>query len=193
MTVGVTGNIGSGKSTVCKVFQVLGIPSFHADDEAKEFYRLESGKRIIKEKLGREVFDGNEVNLRKVASVVFNDKELLEWLNGQIHPFVRARFVEWKKSHEKAPYVIYEAAILFETGRYRELDLMITVSAPRDLRFNRIMKRDNINREQAEAREKNQWPQEDKEKLSDFVINNDENQLVVPQVVETHRQIINSK
>lgn len=193
MTVGVTGNIGSGKSTVCKVFQVLGIPSFHADDEAKEFYRLESGKRIIKEKLGREVFYGNEVNLRKVASVVFNDKELLEWLNGQIHPFVRARFVEWKKRHEKAPYVIYEAAILFETGRYRELDLMITVSAPRDLRFNRIMKRDNINREQAEAREKNQWPQEDKEKLSDFVINNDENQLVVPQVVEIHRQVINSK
>ncbi len=193
MTVGVTGNIGSGKSTVCKVFQVLGIPSFHADEEAKEFYRLESGKRIIKDKLGREVFDGNEVNLKKVASVVFNDKDLLEWLNGQIHPFVRARFGEWKKSYEKAPYVIYEAAILFETGRYRILDLMITVSAPRNIRIKRIMQRDNIDREQAATREKHQWPQEEKEKLSDFVINNNDNQLVVPQVIEIHKQIINSK
>jgi dephospho-CoA kinase len=193
MTIGVTGNIGSGKSTVCKVFQVLGIPSFHADDEAKEFYRLESGRKAVRDKLGPEVFDGDVVNLKKVASVVFNDKKLLEWLNGQIHPFVRNRFEEWKRGFKKAPYVIYEAAILFETGRYRDLDMMITVTAPRELRYERVVQRDAISIEEAGNREKNQWPQEDKEKLSDFVIINDEKHLVVPQVVEIHRQIINSK
>jgi dephospho-CoA kinase len=190
MRVGLTGNIGSGKSTVCEVFKILGIPVFSADREAKGYYDTADGKKAVVEKFGRNILDGNTINFKKIASVVFNDKDNLEWLNNRIHPFVRKRFELWEARQSDAPCVIYEAAILFETGRYKEMDIMITISAPEKLRHQRIMKRDGISIEHARERESNQWKQEKKEELSDFVIHNDEKQLVVPQVIQIYNQII---
>lgn len=190
MTVGITGNIGSGKTTVCKVFSALGVPVFQADEEAKKFYSEPGAQQLIREKFGEEVFDGETINYKKIASRVFKDKSLLDWLNRQIHPYVRKRFTEWKEEQPEAPYVIYEAAILFETGRYKEVDKVITVTAPKGLRLKRIMDRDGISEEDARARERNQWDQDRKVDLSDFVIVNDGNVMVLPQVLEIHGQLI---
>ena len=190
MRVGLTGNIGSGKSTVCKVFNALGIPAFHADDEARKYYSTEKGIEAVIEKFGKGVLEEGSINFKKIAAIVFHDKEKLEWLNNQIHPFVRQKFEDWETKHPDATYLIYEAAILYETGRYNDMDLMITVSAPEDLRHQRIIERDKVSLEDARAREKNQWEQSKKEELADFIIFNDEKQLVVPQVIRIHNRIL---
>lgn len=190
LKVGLTGNIGCGKSTVAKIFQAIGIPVFEADHEA-HLIMLEP--HIIGTIL--EAFGTNIINIdglidrKKLAQIVFGDTEKLEKLNTIIHPAVQHAFSEWCKMYESQPFVIEEAAILFETGLYKEFDLLIVVSAPEEVRADRVIKRDRINRDEFYSRETAQWPESKKTELADFIIYNDGQQLLIPQAIEIWRKI----
>jgi dephospho-CoA kinase len=187
--VGLTGNIGTGKSTVARIFETLGIPVFHADEVAKKLLTDESIKLAIQKKFGNTVFTNEIPDRKKLASLVFNDSEALTFLNSLIHPRVRKEFNLWFERQSNHPYVIEEAAILYETGIYKEFDKIITVVSPVDLAISRVMQRDGINREEVEKRMQNQWPQDKKVDLSSFVISNDENHLIIPQVLAIHHEL----
>jgi dephospho-CoA kinase len=187
--VGLTGNIGCGKSTVARIFETLGIPVFHADGVAKEILTHKRTQIEIREKFGSAVFTSEGLDRKKLASIVFNDSEALTFLNSLIHPGVRKEFNLWFERQSGHPYVIEEAAILFETGIYKEFDKIITVVSPVDLAISRVMQRDSISREEVEKRMRNQWPQDKKVDLSSFVISNDENHLVIPQVLAIHDEL----
>ncbi len=192
--VGITGGIGSGKTTVCKVFELLGVPVYNADDEAKQI--LDSNEEV-KEKIlnifGIELLnDKGKIDKKKLASFVFNNKEKLEKLNFLVHPAVRQHFENWLKQHSAKKYILKEAAILFESGAYKLVDKVIMVTAPLELKINRTMQRDKISREQVEQRINNQLSDEEKIKRSQFVIHNDEMQLLIPQILNIHRQLTKS-
>jgi dephospho-CoA kinase len=188
--VGLTGNIGSGKSTVCRIFETLGVPVFHADEVAKEMLKEERIQQQIRTKFGNEVFDGNILDRKKLASIVFVDKEALTFLNSLIHPEVRKKLKRWFDEKSDHHYVIEEAAILIEGGSYIEFDKIIMVTAPPELSIKRVMDRDGVKKEDIENRLLNQWSQQKKIELSHFVIHNDEKQLLIPQVLAIHHQLI---
>ncbi|MEX0996402.1 MAG: dephospho-CoA kinase [Flavobacteriaceae bacterium] len=169
--IGLTGGIGSGKSTVAKLFNELGVAVYIADDEAKKIMH----KKEIKEKiillLGEESFVENKLNKKYIADKVFQDRSLLEQLNEIVHPAVALHFSEWVQN-QKGAYVIKEAAILFENGGYKQCDKTILVKATKRLRLKRVLKRDKSTVSEVEARMKNQWTDAKKEKLADFVIEN---------------------
>jgi dephospho-CoA kinase len=187
----ITGGIGSGKTTVARVFEQLGIPVYHADYWAKEIMNTEPlVKERVKELFGKDIYDNaGKANRKRIAELVFADKNKLNELNSIIHPAVWLHGENWLKQHEGKPYILKEAAILFESGGNKDMDKVIMVSAPIEIRLERVMKRDNATREEVTARMANQWPDEQKIALSDFVIVNDDRQLVIPQVLEVHRQI----
>jgi dephospho-CoA kinase len=185
--IGITGGIGSGKSTVCKVFKVLGIPVFNADEEARRL--MQEDKNLvekIKELFGEEAFLNEKLNRAKLAAMVFENKDLLQKLNALVHPAVGKEFFRWAAKQTDQPYVIKEAAILFESNAHRGLDYVITVSAPEKLRIERIMQRDGVSAEQVKQRMKNQWPERKKVQLADFVVVNDDKKMVLPQVMRLH-------
>lgn len=192
LKIGVTGGIGSGKTTVCKLFELLGIPVYYADIESK---KLLDTDMLVKERIlkvfGNAVL-GNSglVNRKKLAEIVFNNKAELEKLNAILHPAVGLHLEEWMKK-QTAPYVIKEAAILFESGSYKQVDKIITVVAPLELKIGRTMKRDNLSKEEVTQRIQHQMPDDEKIKKSDFVIVNDEQQLLIPQVIALHNQFSN--
>jgi len=190
--VGITGGIGSGKTTVCKIFELLGVPVYYADDEAKKF--LDSNDEVktgILKFFGSEVLNPEgEIDKKKLASLVFNNKEQLEKLNSIVHPAVRVNFEKWLKQHSSKKYILEEAAILFESGAYKLMDKVIVVIAPIDLKLNRAMKRDKISKEEVEQRISNQISDEEKIKRSQFVIHNDEKQLMIPQILNIHEQLM---
>jgi dephospho-CoA kinase len=188
--VGVTGGIGSGKTVVCKIFESLEIPVFYADTEAKKLYSLPAVKGLIKDTFGESVFTGNEVDFKKMAALVFADKIQLKNLNSILHPLVHKAFEVWAIQYANKPYVIKEAALLFESGADKILDTIITVVAPFELRINRVIQRDNILRDNIIKRMENQLPDEEKIKYSDYVIHNDDEQFVLPQVLEIHNKLI---
>jgi dephospho-CoA kinase len=188
--VGLTGNIGSGKSTVCRIFETLGVPVFHADFVAKELLLEERIHQQIRAKFGKEVFSGNLLDRKKLASIVFIDKDALTFLNSLIHPEVRKRLISWFEEKSDHHYVIEEAAILFESGFYEEFDKIIMVTAPPELSIKRVMDRDGASKEDIENRLLNQWPQQEKIDLSHFVIHNDEKQLLIPQILAIHHKLI---
>lgn len=192
--VGITGGIGSGKSTVCKVFELLGIPVYYADLEAKQI--LDNNEEVKQEILnffGIEVLNSEgKIDRKKLASFVFNNKEKLEKLNSIIHPVVRAHFENWLILHSSEKYILEEVAILFESGAYKGVDKVISVIAPMELKINRAMQRDNIPRAQIEERISNQISDDEKIKRSQFVIHNDEQQLLIPQILNIHGQITKS-
>lgn len=188
--VGLTGNIGSGKSTVSRIFEILGVPIFHADSVAKELLHDESIQQKIKAKFGKEVLTGNILDRKKLASIVFVDKDSLSFLNSLIHPGVRKKLMRWFEEKSDHRYVIEEAAILFESGFYREFDKIIMVAAPLELSIQRVMERDGIRKQEVENRLVNQWPQQRKIDLSHFVLHNDEKQLLIPQVLTIHHKLI---
>jgi dephospho-CoA kinase len=187
---GITGNIGSGKSTVCRVFEILGVPVFHADSVAKSFYSIKENLELVWQHLGPEVVKDGNPDFKAIADIVFSDREKLKWLNSKIHPFVRQKHTDWIENYSNSPYTLYEAAILHESGQYTNMDKVITVSSPKDLRLKRIMERDSLSRESILARMANQWEEEKKVELSDFVIVNDENSMIIPQVLEVHKKLI---
>ncbi|HEY6162997.1 MAG TPA: dephospho-CoA kinase [Bacteroidia bacterium] len=187
--IGITGGIGSGKSTVCRIFKTLGIPVFNADDEAKKLYSEAEVRKKVTALLGEEVYRDGALDRAVVAKKVFSDKTLLAQLNNIIHPAVQEKFVQWCKENASAPYVIKEAAILFEAGSDKDTDAVITVTAPKELKIQRAMKRDGISAGEVEKRMKNQWSDEEKIKRSRFVIKNDEMELLIPQVMGIHKCI----
>jgi len=188
--IGLTGNIGSGKSLICRMFSILGIPVFHADSVAKKLLYEESIKQQIVGLFGKEILGpDDEIDRKALAKIVFGNGEALQELNGIIHPQVKKSQQNWFDQNKSCRYVIHEAAILFESGFYRDFDKTIVVVAPEQLLVERVIKRDGISKEAVLQRLKNQWDQNDKVKLADFVINNDGLQLVIPQVLMIHKHL----
>lgn len=196
LDVGITGNIGSGKTTVCKLFELLGTPVYYADERGKNISNTdENVVERIKALLGNDVYDESGALRRAaVAAVVFSDKEKLAALNAIIHPAVAADSKRWFEEQAKQGrhYALKEAALLVENDSYKKLDKLIVVSAPMDLRMARVIKRDATDREQVEARMKNQLSAEAKEKVADYIIYNDGVQALIPQVLKIHKEILRS-
>lgn len=188
--VGITGGIGSGKTTVAKMFAALDVPIYYADDEAK---KLMNSSPIIRESLisllGEETYKDGTLDRKFMADKIFNDKILLEKANAIIHPQVAEHFKNWV-TNQNHPYALKEAAILYESGSYKQCDKVILVTAPREIRILRVMERDNVSREEVEARMKNQWNDFEKEKLADFILQNDQIPHTQKQVQALHRQLM---
>lgn len=189
--IGITGSIGSGKTYVSKVFESLGIPVFNADNEAKKIMSCSFDLiNSIKNEFGDDIYDKYSLNKRKLASIVFSDSKKLKKLNSLVHPFVKQEFLNWCKK-QKSPYVIKEAAILFESNSYKELDSVICISAPKNLRIDRVRARDGFKDFEINNRIKNQFSQEEKENLSDYIIVNDEKDSLLTQIIRVHEKLIN--
>ena len=182
--IGLTGGIGSGKSTVAKIFETLGIPVYYADDAARKLMNTNDAlKQAILEHFGKDSYKDGLLDRKYIESIVFNDKEKLELLNSFIHPATIKDADEWMLE-QKAPYAIKEAALLFESGASENLDYIIGVYAPQHLRVQRVIKRDKLPVEEIMKRISRQIDEEMKMKLCNFVITNNEQQLVIPQVLE---------
>ncbi len=194
LKIGITGNIGSGKTTVSKVFEVLGIPVFYADDAAKNVMTADEiliGE--IKSAFGAASYFGDgALNRKHIANIVFNDAVQLAKLNSIVHPAVFRAFDSWVAGIKDVPYVMKEAALLFESDSYKMCDKTIMVTAPLELRIKRVMQRDGFSREEILSRESRQFPEEKKVSMADFVINNDDTQLVIPQVLALHQKFNSS-
>jgi len=187
---GLTGGIGAGKSYVGKVFSKLGIPIFIADIEARKI-QLTNPEVIDKmiHLLGKDIYLQNgDINRKKLAYIIFNDKIALQSVNEIIHPAVRNAFEKWTKKQD-APYVIQEAAIIFENQQSKNFDKIITVTAPVDLKIKRVMERDNISKGEVLKRMKNQLPDEEKTRQSDYVINTNDKKLLLPQIINIHNKL----
>lgn len=187
--VGITGGIGSGKTTVCKIFEQLQVPIYYADARAKELMvHNEWLKQEIVNAFGATSYVNGELNRAYLAGQVFASKKKLEVLNGLVHPTVANDFDEWLERNNKAPYVIKEAAILFETGGYQDVDFTVLVIAPQQVRLQRVVERDGSSEAEVLQRMNNQWTQERKVKLADHIIKNDGRELIIPQVLELHNR-----
>lgn len=187
--IGLTGGIGVGKTYVSKIFENLGVPVFNADKEAK--HCLNSDLQLmdsIKNKFGKNLYKNNLLQTNLLANIVFNDKTKLEALNNLVHPVVKKKFSLWTKK-QKSNFVIKEAAILFESNSHLDLDLIICVSAPKNLRISRTMQRDKLSISEVEGRIKSQMPQKEKENLSNYVIYNDEKKMLLPQIIKIYNSI----
>jgi dephospho-CoA kinase len=190
LKIGLTGGIGSGKSTVARIFEVLGIPIYYADEAAKRIMNEnEALKEQIIDAFGPESYSGGPLNRAYLASRVFNDKEQLERLNALVHPVTIADSEQWMQRQTTA-YAIKEAALIFETGTQRYLDYVIGVSAPVSLRILRAMKRDHSTKEKVQAVIDRQLDESIKMKLCDFVIANNEQQAILPQVMGIHHILL---
>ncbi|WP_295335954.1 dephospho-CoA kinase [Flavobacterium sp.] len=170
--IGLTGGIGSGKTMVAQYIQSQGIPVYIADEEAKKVMNTPEVIAAVVKTFGNDVIDNGSVNRQKLAQLVFNSPEKLKQLNEIIHPRVKQDFDNWVEKHHNFPFVVKEAAILFESGSYQFCDKIITVTAPLPVRLQRVMERDSVTRDQVLARMQNQWDDEKKVALSDFVIQN---------------------
>jgi dephospho-CoA kinase len=188
--VGITGGIGSGKSTVAKVFEVLGIPVYYADDAAKQLMNDNDAlKQQVQKEFGNEAYTNGKLNRKYIADIVFANPEKLELLNSLVHPATLQDAEEWMNK-QTTPYTIKEAALIFESGAQAQLDYVIGVYAPTPLRIQRTMQRDNISKEEVIARINKQIDEPIKMKLCDFVIINDEQLMVIPQVLALHQKIL---
>jgi dephospho-CoA kinase len=170
--IGLTGGIGSGKTTVAQLFLSLGIPVYITDLEARNLMRSDDVLDQIKRVFGTAVFEKDVLVREKLSEIVFNDANKLAQLNGIVHPAVKMHFKEWLLEHQKEPFIIYESAILFESGSYKECDFVINVVAPLETRIQRVIERDKTTREKVLERIKNQWNDEQKSSKSDFIIEN---------------------
>jgi len=190
LKLGVTGGIGSGKTTVCKVFSVLGIPVFSADDEAK---RIQESDRDLQLKInsfaGRDLFPEGKLDRTELARLIFSNKELLEKVNSVVHPAVFLVFREWVIK-QNTPYSIMDAAILFESGAFRMMDRIVTVVTPIEERIERLVRSKRLSREQVIERIKNQIDDESRISRSDFVIFNSENEMIIPAILGIHEEMI---
>ncbi|MDP1726719.1 MAG: dephospho-CoA kinase [Bacteroidota bacterium] len=190
LKIGITGNIGSGKSTVVKIFAQLGIPVYDSDSRAK-ILMAENHKLVheIQLLLGTEAYTSGVLNRAFVSQKVFSDSGLLSKLNALVHPAVFKDFDLWV-AQQHAPYILKEAALLYESGSYKDLDKMIVVAANPDLRLKRSIARDTSNASAVEARMNAQMPEAEKIKRADYIIYNNENDLLIPQVMRIHNKIM---
>jgi dephospho-CoA kinase len=175
--VGLTGGIGSGKTTVANYFLALGVPVYIADDEARKIMQTAEVINAIKETFGAVVFEGAVLKRDELAKIVFNDSQKLQQLNSIVHPAVKRHFKQWLLEQKASPIVLYEAAILFESGNYKDFDFIITVTAPLESRIQRVIERDKATREQVLGRINAQWTDEQRILKSDFVIENIESEI----------------
>ena len=189
--IGITGGIGSGKTTVSKFFSLLGVPVYNADERAK--YLLNNDINVIKkvkEIFGDEIYFENKIDRKHLSLLVFNQTNLLEKLNSIVHPAVFHDFDNWCLLHENEPYILKEAALIFETILHQKLDKIIVVTAPQELRISRVMQRDDSTKEEVKRRIQNQMSEEEKIERADFVIHNDEIEIIIPQILEIHSTLI---
>lgn len=190
LKIGLTGGIGSGKTTVAQVFEKLGIPVFYADLEAKKCIQTDASLiKQLKAVFGNDIYIHRKLQKDRLASIIFNDDSALQTINRLVHPAVQRVFEEWCAA-QNSFYVLKEAAILFESGSDKELDQIVCVSAPDDLRKQRVMQRDGVTESQVLERMSKQWGQSRKIELADFHIVNDEKQLLTPQVLEVHSLLL---
>lgn len=188
--IGLTGGIGSGKSTVAAVFATLGIPCYDSDRRAKELMlEKESLRTFLIQHFGPEVIQNHQLQSSIISNVVFEHPEMLEKLNGAVHPEVGKDFDSWCEE-QTSPYVLKEAALLFESGSWKNLDAIVCVTAPEALRIERVMQRNGFSREQVKARIQNQMPEEEKVSRSQFVIENDGHRSLIEQVLAIHQTLL---
>ena len=188
--IGLTGNIGSGKSTVCKIFESLGVPVFYSDPEARKLYDREDVKEQIFKQFGKSVFNEvREVDLKKLASVIFSNRSSLDFINHLIHPLVFESYNLWLNKYQESSYTIHESAILFEHHLEKRFDKTIVVYCPQDRRLQRVLKRDGVAKEEVLKRMSSQMDDVNKNKLADIIIINDGVKMIIPQVMEINRLI----
>lgn len=191
--IGLTGNIGTGKSTVARIFEILGVPVYHADKQARKILESEQVKIQLAVLFGKQVVNSlNQVDRKALAAIVFNDKDKLTALNNLVHPLVEEDFSQWCDQHADQKYILHEAAILFESGFDRLFDANILVTAPEKLCIARVMARDGITKEMVSIRIRNQWSQDKKLAMADYQIINDEVTMVIPQVIAIHQKYLSS-
>ena len=191
MKLGITGGIGSGKTSVCKVFNVLGIPVFSSDLDANMI--MENDKSIIagiNTIAGRDMYVNGSLDRMVLADLIFNDNSLLGKVNSLVHPVVAEHFMRWEMQ-QTAPYVIMEAAILIESGTSKLVDRIASVIAPAEERVNRVIHRSNLTKEQVLERMRNQMEDDSRIRLSDYVIYNSENDMIIPAILKIHNNILN--
>jgi len=190
LRIGITGGIGSGKTTVTKIFSLLGVPVYYADDAAKRLMNedVDLMNRIVAQ-FGSDAYESGKLNRKYLASIVFNNKEKLELLNSLVHPATIMDSESWMRQQQEKPYAIKEAALIFESGAHAGLDYVIGVSAPQELRIARAMERENISREEVIQRMRKQINEAIKMRLCDFVVRNDEREAVIPQVMALHKKL----
>ena len=190
LKIGLTGGIGSGKTTVAKIFELLNVPVYYADDASKRLYHSDAALMAdIKKHFGEDVYTNEQLNRSKLAAIVFQNPEKLELLNQLVHPPTIRDAEEWIR-RQTAPYIIKEAALLFESGSVAGLDYVIGVHAPQHLRIKRAMDRDNVSRDEVLSRMKRQIDEEIKIRLCDFIVVNNEQQMVIPQVLQLHETFL---
>jgi dephospho-CoA kinase len=188
--LGVTGGIGSGKTSVCRVFDVLGVPVFSADREAREIMEKDNViVRRLNSLAGKDLYITGSLDRMQLAAIIFNDRTMLEKVNLLVHPAVFNQFRKWVLE-QTAKYVIMEAAILFESGASKVVDRVATVVAPVEQRMKRVIQRNKLSREQVLERMKNQMDDETRIKLSDYVIYNSENDMIIPAILKIHDDIL---
>jgi len=190
LKVGIAGGIGSGKSTVCKIFRTLGVPVFEADQAAKILMNEDKEiKATLLTWYGSDIYTpADKLNRPQLANIIFNDKAQLQRVNALVHPKVRAEFLSWAEK-QAVPYVVHEAAILFESGFYKLMDATILVSAPEADRIKRVSERDGLPPEQVIHKMKNQWTDEQKRKLATIEITNDNRNLMIPKILKIDKQL----
>jgi dephospho-CoA kinase len=190
LKIGLTGGIGSGKTIVAKIFELLDIPVYYADEASKRLYHTDKELMTnIKKHFGEDVYTNDQLNRSKLAEIVFNSPEKLELLNNLVHPPTIRDAEQWM-NRQTTPYIIKEAALIFESGSAAGLDYVIGVKAPQSLRIKRVMDRDGFSREDIMSRMDKQINEEMKMRLCDFVINNDEQELIFTQVLDLHSSFL---
>lgn len=191
LKIGLTGSIGSGKSTIAGLFKRLGVPVYIADQEAKKFLEQPEVISLITQMAGVEILTADgKIDRRRLASKVFEDYQKLQDLNIIIHPRVRQHFLQWAAQFVDEPYIIQESAIIYESGFFNLFDSIIVVAAPQEERIARVIKRDEFKREEVISRIENQWPEDLKIEKAGFVIHNSDVDIVIPQVLKIHSEIL---
>ncbi len=190
LKVGLTGGIGSGKSMVARIFEILGAPVYYADEAARRLQNEDQGLiREITAIFGEKAYNDGELDRKYISGIVFRDKEKLEQMNAIVHPATIEDAARWM-SRQTAPYTVKEAALIFESGSQRDLDYVIGITAPESLRIKRTMERDAVSEGEVRKRMERQLPDNIKMRLCDYVINNDEQQLLIPQVLAIHEKLL---
>jgi dephospho-CoA kinase len=190
VTVGLSGGMGSGKTVVSRIFHALGVPICCADTVTKELYDTHEGLRqTLSSLLGEDIYQNGCLQRKRMAALIFSDERLLQKVNALVHPLVLQQFHQWAQQ-QQTPYVMQEAAILFESGANKKMDYTIAVTAPEALRITRIMQRDKLTEQEIKSRMQWQWPDEKRNAKAGFIIVNDDKQALLPQVLTIHENIL---
>jgi dephospho-CoA kinase len=191
LKIGITGGIGSGKSTVCNIFKQLGIPIYNSDYEAKKLLDSNEIIEFYKNEFSNDVFVNGSLDKQKIATLIFDNPEALQRVNNFIHPIVNDNFAKWVINQKNSKYVVKESALLLDKNIKGDLNYVVLVLAPKELRLKRVILRDNTSESEVLKRIKNQIPDEAKIKFASYIISNDEHSLLLPQVLKLHQMFIN--